>query len=137
MALKYTSDQRGEYLRMTDRIGARWLDLFDGNTEFYSAVYWDLLTTLWRNGRPLRKTDVLPALTGVKSAHTAARHIDSAIRHGLLVEMDNPEDARSKLLDLTPETRGRLDTFFDAAIGEILRSGRTIGENERATDVSR
>lgn len=137
MALKYTSDQRGEYLRMTDRIGARWLDLFDGNTEFYSAVYWDLLTTLWRNGRPLRKTDVLPALTGVKSAHTAARHIDSAIRYGLLVERDNPEDARSKLLDLTPEIRGRLDTFFDVAIGEILRSGRTITENEGATDVSR
>jgi len=137
MALKYTTDQRGEYLRMTDRIGARWLELFDGSTEYYSAVYWDLLTALWRNGRPLRKTDVLPALTGVKSAHTAARHIDTAIRRGLIVETDNPEDARSKLLDLTPEMRDRLDAFFDEAIGELLRSSRTIGENGRATDISR
>ena len=43
--LKYNTDQRREYLEMIDRIGGRWLGVFDGNELFYSAQYWDLFTT--------------------------------------------------------------------------------------------
>ena len=48
MKLKYSADQRVEYLSMIDRIGRGWLDVFEGNTEFYSAVYWDLVTSFER-----------------------------------------------------------------------------------------
>jgi hypothetical protein len=42
--LRYNPAQHQEYLDMTDRLGHRWLEVFQGDTEFYSAVYWDLLS---------------------------------------------------------------------------------------------
>jgi len=44
----------------------------------------------------------------------------------LLVEMDNPEDARSKLLTLSDDMRGKLDNFFDNAVNEVRKANRTI-----------
>ena len=40
MALKYTAVQRKLYLGMTDNIGANWVEVFHGDSEFYSAAYW-------------------------------------------------------------------------------------------------
>lgn len=111
-----------EYLHYTDRIGLRWIDVFRGNTEFYSAAYWDLFTRMWRNGGPVRKTDVLGFMKGIKSAHTAGKYLDTAIENGLLIESDNPEDARSKLLSLSPAMEERLDEFFDSAVDELRRA---------------
>ena len=57
--LKFNDDQRREYLNLTDQVGMKWLEVFEGDTEFYSAAYWDLLTGLWRMDGPRRKTDAL------------------------------------------------------------------------------
>ena len=57
--LKFNDDQRREYLNLTDQVGMKWLEVFEGDTEFYSAAYWDLLTGLWRTDGPRRKTDAL------------------------------------------------------------------------------
>jgi hypothetical protein len=126
MELKYNRTQRKEYLNMTGRIGLKWLEIFQGNTEFYSAVYWDLLTKIWETDGPVRKTDAMRFMTSIKSAHTAGKYVESAIHHGFIEETDNPEDARSKLLRLAPEMRERLDVFFDAAVGELQKSSQTI-----------
>ena len=48
MALKYNNAQHKQYLEMIDGVGRRWVEVFEGNTEFYSAAYWDLLTGIWR-----------------------------------------------------------------------------------------
>tara|TARA_R110000787_G_scaffold99110_8_gene203619 strand:- start:1356 stop:1766 length:411 start_codon:yes stop_codon:yes gene_type:complete len=128
MTLRYNRQQQMEYLHYTDRIGARWVDVFQGNTEFYSTAYWDLFTRMWRNGDPVRKTDALGFMKGIKSAHTAGKYLDTALAHGLLIETVNPQDARSKLLSLSPAMERRLDTFFDAAVGEMSRTCRVIDE---------
>ena len=44
--LKFNDDQRREYLNLTDQVGMKWLEVFEGDTEFYSAAYRDLLTGL-------------------------------------------------------------------------------------------
>lgn len=119
MTASYTDAQRREYLLMIDRVGAAWLGVFGDDTEFYSANYWDLLTRLWRAGEPVRKTDALGFLTAVKSAHTAGKYMERAIERGFVVETDNPEDARSRLVALSPDMRARLDGFFDTAVDEI------------------
>lgn len=119
MALKYTTAQRKLYLGLTDNIGANWIDVFQGDTEFYNAAYWDLLTNIWRQDNPVRKTDALRFMTGIKSAHTAGKFIESALRRGFLLESENPRDARSKLLTLSPDMRVRLDQFFDLAVDEV------------------
>jgi hypothetical protein len=124
--LRYNDAQRREYLKMIDRVGQGWLSVFQGNTEFYSANYWDLLTGLWRHKGPLRKTDALKSMTAIKSAHTGGKYLQDALAQGFIREADNPKDARSKLLELDPGMRRLLDNFFDTAVGEVRRASRAI-----------
>lgn len=124
--LKYNSEQRREYLNMTDRIGKNWLGIFEGRQEFYSADYWDLLTGIWRAGTPVRKTDATRMMKGLKSAQTAGKYVDVAVAHGILIEEENPKDARSRVVRLAPEIQGRLDGFFDLAVGELRRSHKIL-----------
>ncbi len=126
MPLTYTETQRRAYLTLTDSVGLRWVDMFEGDTEFYSAAYWDLLTALWRTDKPVRKTDAARMLTGVKSPLTAAKYIDTALARGLIVERDNPSDARSKLLALSPQMRAQLDHFFDDAVDVVLKTAEKV-----------
>lgn len=128
MKLKYTSDQRKEYLNMIDHVGRNWLNVFQGDPEFYSAAYWDLLTRIWKSARPVRKTDALKFMIGIKSAQTAGKYLENAIEHDFIREEENPKDARSKLVSLAPEMRARLDTFFDLAVGEVLTASHTMEE---------
>jgi hypothetical protein len=51
----------------------KWLEVLEGDTEFYSAAYWDLLTGLWRTDGPRRKTDAMDLMKGNKSVHTAGK----------------------------------------------------------------
>ena len=125
----YSERQRREYLSMIDQVGMAWLEVFQGNREFYSANYWDLLTELWRQSGPIRKTDALRCMKALRSAHTAGKYLDEALRHKIVVERENPEDARSKLVELAPDMRRRLDRFFDKAVGEVRRTIRSIDEN--------
>jgi hypothetical protein len=126
MSLQYNDEQRREYLNMIDHIAQHWLRVFDQNTEFYSAVYWDLLTRIWKSDKPVRRTDALKFMTSVKSAATAGKYINEAIRQRLLREYPNPQDARSKLLELSSDLRERLDVFFDSAVSEVRHANQNI-----------
>ncbi|MDH3602203.1 MAG: hypothetical protein OEU26_21535, partial [Candidatus Tectomicrobia bacterium] len=126
MALKYNAEQHREYLNMLDKVAQRWLKVFDHNTEFYSAAYWDLLTRIWKEDKPIRRTDALRFMTSIKSAATAGKYIDEAIRQGFLCETTNPQDARSKLLELSPDMRARLDAYLDDTISELRQTYTTI-----------
>ena len=65
-------------------------------------------------------------MTAIKSAHTAGKYLQDALAQGLIRETGNPEDARSKLVELDPEMRRLLDRFFDTAVGEVRRANRAI-----------
>ena len=119
--MDYARTQHEEYLRMMDQVGEHWLAVFRNDAAFWSTVYWDLFTKLWRVGGEGRKTDALRYITTVKSPYTAGKYLETAIRRGFIEEHDNPADARSKLVGLAPDFRVRLDTFFDAAVGEMCR----------------
>lgn len=134
MELKYNDSQRKEYFKNTQRIGSLWLRVFEGNEEFYSSAYWDLLTNIWMKDGPVRKTDALRFMTNIKSAHTAGKYVETAIASGILIEEDNPADARSKLLRLSPEMRVRLDSFFDGCVSEIRNCARRIATLGPAPD---
>jgi len=134
LALKYNNAQHRVYLELMDRVSDNWLLIFDGNTEFFSAPYWDLLRGLWRQSAPIRKTDAMAFMRSVKSAHTAGKLIDAAIGAGFLVEHENPKDARSKLLGVSPDTRGRIDEVFDMAVTEIRKAERQIEANGPIND---
>ncbi len=124
--LTYNEDQRREYLELMGRMSVNWLEVFGGKEVFYSAQYWDLFTTIWRSRRPVTKTEALKCMTGIKSAHTAGRYLETAIQEGLLIEEDNPQDKRSRFIRLSPGMKQNLDTFFDRAVSELRKSNKLI-----------
>ncbi len=124
--MKYNAAQHRQYLDMMEGIGGCWLDVFDGNEAFYSAQYWDLFKTIWRSARPVTKTEALNCMTGIKSAHTAGRYLQTALEEGLLVEEDNPADRRSRFIHLSAAMEARLDKFFDRAVSELRLSNRKV-----------
>lgn len=128
MPLIYNARQHKEYLKMTDKIGEEWIRIFDGRKKFYSTAYWDLFTTIWRNNGELTKTDALDSMKGLKSAVTASKCVEASKREGFIVEVDNPDDARSKLVRLSPSMNDQLNAFFDEVIGELRRANRLIDE---------
>ena len=69
-------------------------------------------------------------MVGVKSAQTAGKYIETAIKKKLIIEKDNPEDARSRLLELSPQMKERLDLFFDQAVDNLRNSNRIIESNQ-------
>jgi len=124
--MRNTTLRRRSYLEMIDRVGEHWIALFEGDTEFYSAAYWDLFTGLWSAGRAVRKTEALAAMKGIRSAHTAGKYLQEAIRHGLVHEEENPADGRSKLLRLDSGLEARLNAFFDLAVEEVLSTAERL-----------
>jgi hypothetical protein len=128
MALKYNDRQRKEYFKTTQQMGGSWLQVFEGDEEFYSSAYWDLLVNVWAKDGPVRKTDALRFMTNIKSPHTAGKYVETAIARGFLIEEENPKDARSRLLRLSPEMRKRLDRFFDGCVGDISKCVRRIAK---------
>jgi hypothetical protein len=124
--LKYNDQQRREYLELMERTSVHWLQVFGGREAFYSAQYWDLFKAVWRSGRPVTKTEALRCMTGIKSAHTAGRYLETAIAEGLLVEEDNPLDKRSRIIRLSPGMKERLDGFFDRAVSELRKSNKVV-----------
>jgi hypothetical protein len=122
----FSHDQHREYLSLLDRLRDTWLEVFEGNSDFYQAHYWDLLAMMWWHEEPVRKTDALTFMTSVKSPLTAAKYIDVAIAEGFIEEMVNPKDARSRLLSLSPPMRTRMDGVLDGALGQLLETARHI-----------
>lgn len=134
--MKYSDVQRREYLAMLDQVGENWIGVFADDQEFYSTAYWDLLTGIWRNENPVRKTDALKFMRAIRSAHTAGKYLEAAIAKGIVEETANLKDARSKLVQLTPEMRTRLNEFFDTAADEMQKAYRRIAESPSATGAS-
>ena len=126
MKLKFSNDQHRVYMDFADDTGNEWVQVFEGDTDFYDAAYWDLFRNMWRARTPVRKTDALKFMTSIKSAHTAGKYLDVALEKGLIIEQDNPKDARSKLLNLSSDLRNRMDRFFDYIVEEMRKTCKTI-----------
>jgi hypothetical protein len=120
--MRYEDRHRREYLYMVKRVHSAWLELFKGNPELYSAHYSDLFLELWLAERPIRKTDALSSMRGLKSPVSASKLLEHAITAGLVQEIDNPTDARSKLVFLDPDMRNRLSGFLDQSLTELRRA---------------
>ena len=44
MKLTFSNDQHRAYMDFTDIILREWIEVFEGDTEFYDAAYWDLFS---------------------------------------------------------------------------------------------
>ena len=121
MELKYSCEQRREYINFTRKLGGEWIDVFQGNTEFYSADYWDLLTEMWYINKPVMVSDALRSMKSIKSPFTARKYLQKVIDQGFVIERKNADDERSTLVELSDDFRVKLDKFFD----DVLENLRT------------
>jgi hypothetical protein len=120
--MNFNYDQHRQYIFMSRRVGGGWLDVFSGNTEFYSSHYWDLLTEMWFIDKPVMVSDALKYMKSIKSPFTARKYLQKVIDEKLVVEKKNPQDERSMLVELSGDVRKKLDKFFDGAIGELFKT---------------
>jgi len=122
----HTAEQHREYIQMSRKTAADWLNVFAGNNEFYSTYYWELLTEMWFHDKPAMVSDALRHMKSIKSPFTARKYLQKAIEGGLVAERKNPSDERSVLVELTPDLRKKLDAFFDKAIDRLLETAQSL-----------
>lgn len=126
LMLKYTEQQRKEYIHFTRKLGASWVEIFEGNTEFYSTAYWDVLSEMWYAGKPLMVSDALKFMRSIKSPFTARKYLQKLIDEAMIVESKNPKDERSMLVSLSADMKEKLDKFFDNTICEMIGTSDSI-----------
>ncbi len=126
MKHKFTPQQHREYIILSRKTGMDWLEVFSGNTDFYSTYFWELLTEMWFHDKPVMVSDALRYMKSIKSPFTARKYLQKAIDGKLVVERKNPSDERSILVELPPEMRKKLDAFFDKSIEKLLDSAENL-----------
>ena len=129
----YNHQNKLDYLKMTEKIGAEWLNVFNTPPEdktFWDTAYWDLFSKLWRTKAAVKKTDAISYMTG-KTVPTATKYINSAIKQGLITQKKSKKDPRSKLVALSDDMRERLDRYFDFVLKETESFAETIKNNPK------
>ena len=124
--MKYTAEQQREFIKLSRKTGASWIDVFQGNTDYYATYYWDLLTEMWFVNKPIMVSDALKSMRSVKSPFTARKHLQKAIDGKIVIERKNPDDERSMLVELAPNLRANLDKYFDGVIGSMIELAENI-----------
>ena len=123
---KYTNAQHKEYIHFTRKLGTKWVALFDGNEEFYSTAYWDLLSEMWYADKSLMVSDALKFMHSIKSPFTARKYLQKLIDEKMVIETKNPKDERSILVSLSPAMKAKLDAYFDSTIATMIESAKAI-----------
>ena len=72
------------------KVGSHWIEVFEGNTEFYSTDYWDLLSGMWDFNKPMMVSDALRFMKSIKSPFTARKYLQKVIDKGIVIEQKTP-----------------------------------------------
>ena len=123
-APSHRSVKRAAYLRFVVALNAfddQWANVF-GDSDFFDPHYAKLYTRLWlTQGRPVSRTEAYSWLTEL-SNQTAMKYVNRALAAGFLVEVENPDDRRAKMLAITPDLSARIEAVFDFALDEFRRA---------------
>lgn len=91
-----------------------WVETFH-ETGFSDVYFSRLFSELWlRGSAAVSKTDAYGFVTGV-GTQTAMKYVRKAIAEGYLIEVDNPADARSRLIRMSPTLTQRFEQLIDRA----------------------
>lgn len=120
-------ERRARFLVALRELDEAWVAAFHrvGLGDIYFSR---LFTELWLRGNDaVTKTDAYELVQGV-SLQTAMKYVRQAIAEGFLEERDNPDDARSRLIRMSPRLREMFNGVIDrasAAFGQAFLSGKS------------
>ena len=107
-------DRRKRFLIALRELDDAWVSAFHrvGLGDIYFSR---LFTELWLRGNDaVTKTDAYDLVQGV-SLQTAMKYVRQAIAEGHLEELENPGDARSRMIRMTPGLREQFNGVIDRA----------------------
>ena len=103
------------------RVGLNWQEMFREG-DYCASNYFDLFTEIWlRQGEPVYKTDCYRFMPGI-SSQTAKKYLQHAIARGYLLESDNPQDKRSKLITMSSELKSIMEQSYDLTAHELRKA---------------
>jgi hypothetical protein len=107
-------ERRARFLIALRELDEAWVSAFHkvGLGDIYFSR---LFTELWLRGDDaVTKTDAYELVQGV-SMQTAMKYVRQAIKEGFLEELENPGDARSRLIRMSPRLREMFNGVIDRA----------------------
>ena len=114
MSARVTNDDRNQFLAALRRQDDFWSACF--GADFYQLHYSDLFTKMWQGGNePVTRSRAYQFMAHL-SEQTAKKYLNQAIAAGLLEEIANPSDGRSRLLRLTADANARMRRWIDYSI---------------------
>lgn len=121
MSRQQSDKTRRVFAQALKQVGLHWQKVLR-DEEFQSPNYFDLFSEIWlKAGEPVCKTDCYRFMAGV-SPQTAKKYVERAVARGHLLERNNPQDGRSRLIALSPALTARLEQTFDLAAQELRKA---------------
>ena len=70
---------------------------------------------MWQGGKPVARSTAYLYMTHL-SEQTAKKYVNQAIAAGLLMEIPNPADGRSRLIQMSPVLQDKMERWLDVSI---------------------
>jgi hypothetical protein len=106
--------RRTRFLLALRELDDAWVAAFH-RAGFGDVYFSRLFTELWlRDAAAISKSEAYDLVKGVGS-QTAMKYIRRAVVEGLLEELENPNDGRSRLLRMSPRLRALFTQVIDRA----------------------
>lgn len=111
--------------RVTDELAVVYGEFGLGRGEF------DILATLRRSGEPFELTPGELAATTMVTSGAITKQVDRCVQRGLVARRVSDDDARGRVVSLTPEGRDLIDRAFTSHIANEHRLLGPLDPDER------
>lgn len=110
--------ERQRFVEALRKLDGRWAASFHED-DFYDLHYSDLFTQMWQQGeRAVTRSEAYAMMRNI-SIQTAKKYLNQAIENGYLLELDNPQDRRSRLVCMSPKLQERFERLIDDSLKDF------------------
>lgn len=114
MSSRINTQDRKQFLLALRRQDDFWSECF--GEDFYQLHFSDLFTKMWQaDNEPVPRSMAYQYMAHL-SEQTAKKYVNQAVDAGLLEEIPNPADGRSRLIRLSAQSSQKMRRWMDYSI---------------------